>query len=93
MVRKLLPTSAVFLLALAAAMVWMVEANGMAIAHSSGASVLLVLCPGMIPVFIGLFSGINDYVAWAVATLLTAVCYWFVVRFFLELRAFLRKKE
>jgi phosphotransferase system glucose/maltose/N-acetylglucosamine-specific IIC component len=62
---------------IAALSVWLVEHFGMAIAHSSGGLVLAsLLCPGMLPGFLGLFE--NQYIAWVVAVLLTAT-YYFVL--------------
>jgi hypothetical protein len=61
----------------AAIAVWLVEAGSMAIAHSSGAlGLLILLCPGMLPAFFGLFD--SEYTAWAVAVIVTAAYYLFI---------------
>lgn len=78
--------------ALAALAVWMVEGYGMAIAHSSGGmGVVILLCPGFLPAFFGLFT--NEYLAWAVAIVLSAAYYLFIWEAFREVRERRKKRN
>lgn len=62
--------------------VWFVEFGSFAIAHSSGGiAVVLLICPGMFPVFLGFFE--NEFVAWIFAVLLNWGYYVFVWRLIL----------
>lgn len=69
---------------LAAIAVWLVELGSMAIAHSSGGlGLLLLFCPGMLPVFLGVFE--NEYAGWICAAALTGAYYYFIWKFFVAL--------
>jgi hypothetical protein len=71
---------------LAACSVWVIERGGLAIVHSSGGiGLVIVFCPGMLPVFLGFFE--NEYAAWTVATALTAAYYMFIWKAFTEFRS------
>jgi hypothetical protein len=77
---------AVVCIILAACSVWGVESGGLAIVHSSGGiGLVIVFCPGMLPVFFGVFE--NEHAAWTVATALTAVYYMFIWKACTEFRS------
>ena len=71
--------------ALAALSVWLIEHGSMAIAHSSGGlGLILLFCPGMLPVFLGYFE--IEYLGWLCAIVLTGAYYYYFWKFLKALK-------